>query len=152
MEDRMAGVQPLEFSLGNGLVEVFTQNVDLVGAAKKFSFAKVIGHDETAPADVLSQVGDLLVVQQQEPGLREIQKWILKDLIAIEPDDLVGTRRDANSRQFMQERFDELVGFGIVMLPGGTIFQDVTRPVLLPVAAAHCQTGEYKLGLRFRPI
>src|SRR5678815_1947244 len=118
MEDRVASVQPLEFSLGNGLVE-------------------------TAPADVLSQVGDLLVVQQQEPGLREIQKWILKDLIAIEPDDLVGIGRDANSRQFMQECLDELVGFGIVMLPGGTILQDVTRPVLFPVAAAHCQAGEY---------
>src|SRR6187401_956708 len=136
MEDRVAGIQPLEFSLRNGLVEVFTQNVDLVGASQKFSLAKVIGHDETASPDVLSQIGDLLVVQQQEPGLREIQKWILKDLIAIEPDDLVGIGRDANSRQFMQERLDELVGFGIVMLPGGTIFQDVTWPVLFPVAAA----------------
>jgi hypothetical protein len=52
----------------------------------------------------------------------------------------------------MQEPIDELVGLRIVVLPWRTVFCDIARPDMFPVAAANRQPGKDELGLSFLPV
>src|SRR6185295_2114056 len=98
------------------------------------------------------EVGNLLVIELKESGFREVEEGILVNLVLVESHDLVRVPNDADTCQFMKQGFDKLVRFGVVMLPGRSVLQNVARPVLLPVAAANGQSCENKLVLTFGPI
>src|SRR5215831_10611389 len=127
MEDRMSHVKPDEFPLGNRKLQVVLEDFEFVGTSDVTGGPKIVCHDETAAPDVLTEIRDFLIIQSEEAGLGEIKEGILEDFGVIEPDNFVGIRRHVDTGELMYESDKQLIGKGVVMMPG-RIVGKVLRP------------------------
>src|SRR5262245_6548685 len=70
VKDRMLDVEPHQLSLRNCSFEVVAQDIQLFRTVQELFCAEIIRHNETASPDVFAEIGDFLLIQNQETRLR----------------------------------------------------------------------------------
>src|SRR6516162_9085076 len=99
VEDRTRGVEPDQLTLRNCKFEVVSKNFQFFHVRNVPRAPEIVRHDKSPAPDVLSEVVDFFRIEIKEAWFREIEKGVIEDFGAIEPDDFVRLGRDPDASQ-----------------------------------------------------